>query len=1082
MKTLHIRQEMDQPQKSAPHVSKLFVCTAVDCKDEIEEKFERSFINLQLQIVGLSDKEMHDILSQIVCKDKQHEEISIGFLYIMLTDPVMAPKTYRDVTLVSRDGMNVIVANLTLLVAEKYTKLTEIARRQLIWVLREFVKHQVLSVENVIWNCLRQAGGGDASHRNLFLIESLLDIFIEYRTWLEGNPFLVQSTVYSFVRLIEDHANPALMPLRQKEVKFIISLIRERFHDVIPLGRDFVRLLQNVARIPEFEQLWRDILFNPKCLHPTFNGIWHLLQVRTSRRFLQCRLLPDMERKISFLASSVKFGNQKKYQDWFQDKYFATPESHSLRSDLIRFIINVIHPTNDMLCSDIIPRWAIIGWLISSCTNPIASANAKLSLFYDWLFFDPSKDNIMNIEPGILVMYHSIRNHPFVSSTLLDFLCRITKNFYVNHEDKIRMGVYNSLKLILDKQVIPNIQPLFESPKLDRELRSLIRENFREFLAPGASLNQPMYPLLHPNQTHNLKKEIDQRFLHEENVDLLGTRVINNAETALLLVDEDKKLALVPADLEVEDVFNIEDAESFGKLYKIEENTDDDDDLPLSKVRLKEKPKVELAEAIADSFETFITKRNSYTWEAFLKDFRSLPASAVEEFQLNYVISNTVLILRETLPQQNIFSESKTEEKLLAKSISYPLYGLFRFLYENDEKNKKPFQTLLSEICDRIPEIGYLFLYFMKIYYKLQARKNSQQSYQFKTSIYRQICDAINDKIGNCLVRDLDLLEKENTIIYLWLLPDIYREFKSIAVNNTDILRITLRCIDAKNVRDIIYSVAQGKLTIFKQDGLIDCIRESLEFETYEQFCLWQIVQAHDVSLKSIQDLLPELEAGSHSEALSHFLLLLKNEEPTNEIIRLMLSREAKTRGDPFVTSALRFWCQRYEEKLSEIIASLLTSKYPSSSPNKRKRPSKGNIVASSTPSADQVLYHLEHYRRSCRHGTGTGLYVHDMMQRALQSAHSHSNEVTKKQFSDLFALAAEDDTTAVGRRGGSGRGRKQPVGKKDVNNHSTTNKKNSEMMKTIYSSDENFSEEDWSKPKMAQVAKKRKKAINDSD
>jgi len=51
---------------------------------------------------------------------------------------------------------------------------------------------------------------------------------------------------------------------------------------------------------------------------------------------------------------------------------------------------------------------------------------------------------------------------------------------------------------------------------------------------------------------------------------------------------------------------------------------------------------------------------------------------------------------------------------------------------------------------------------------------------------------------------------------------------------------------------------------------------------------------------------LPELEAGSHPEALSHFLLLLKNEEPTNEIIRLMLSRESKSKGDPFVTSALR--------------------------------------------------------------------------------------------------------------------------------------------------------------------------------
>lgn len=270
-------------------------------------------------------------------------------------------------------------------------------------------------------------------------------------------------------------------------------------------------------------------------------------------------------------------------------------------------------------------------------------------------------------------------------------------------------------------------------------------------------------------------------------------------------------------------------------------------------VRLKEKPKVELAEAIAESFDAFLTKRNSFTWEEFLKDFRSLPASAFEDVQLTYVISNSLTILRETLPLHNIFSESKTDEKYLAKSISFPLYGLFRFLYENDDKSKKPFLTLMSEICEKIPETGYLLLYFLKIYCKLQTRKNSQQSYQFKTTIYRQICDATDEKIGDCLIRDLDLLEKENTNIYLWLLPDIYREFKSIAINNTDLLRITLRCIDAKNLRDIIYSVAQGKLTLFKNDGLIDCIRESFEFETYEQFCLWKLIQAHDVPLKFIQ-------------------------------------------------------------------------------------------------------------------------------------------------------------------------------------------------------------------------------------
>lgn len=207
--------------------------------------------------------------------------------------------------------------------------------------------------------------------------------------------------------------------------------------------------------IPEFEQLWNDILVNPSSLLSTFTGVWELLQTRTSRRYLICRLTPDVERKLHFFATNVRFGAHKRYQDWFQDKYFTTPESHSLRSDLIRFIINAIHPSNDMLSSDLIPRWAIIGWLITSCTNPTALANAKLALFYDWLFFDPLKDNIMNIEPGILVMCNSIRNHPLVSSTLLDFLCRIMKNFYPQYESKIRRGVYNSLRKILEKQVRP---------------------------------------------------------------------------------------------------------------------------------------------------------------------------------------------------------------------------------------------------------------------------------------------------------------------------------------------------------------------------------------------------------------------------------------------------------------------------------------------------------------------------------------------------------------------------------------------------------------------------------------------------
>uniref|UniRef100_A0ACB8G6M6 Uncharacterized protein n=1 Tax=Sphaerodactylus townsendi TaxID=933632 RepID=A0ACB8G6M6_9SAUR len=83
-------------------------------------------------------------------------------------------------------------------------------------------------------------------------------------------------SVYTFLRLIVDHhGSPPLQALRQKEVDFCISLLRDRFMDCAVIGRDLVRLLQNVARIPEFEQLWKDIIHNPQALSPQFTVAYH---------------------------------------------------------------------------------------------------------------------------------------------------------------------------------------------------------------------------------------------------------------------------------------------------------------------------------------------------------------------------------------------------------------------------------------------------------------------------------------------------------------------------------------------------------------------------------------------------------------------------------------------------------------------------------------------------------------------------------------------------------------------------------------------------------------------------------------
>ena len=47
-------------------------------------------------------------------------------------------------------------------------------------------------------------------------------------------------------------------------------------------------------------------------------GIKQMLPVKTSRRYFSSRLTPDMENKLNFLTSRVRFGQQKRYQDWFQ--------------------------------------------------------------------------------------------------------------------------------------------------------------------------------------------------------------------------------------------------------------------------------------------------------------------------------------------------------------------------------------------------------------------------------------------------------------------------------------------------------------------------------------------------------------------------------------------------------------------------------------------------------------------------------------------------------------------------------------------------------------------------------------------
>ena len=531
--------------------SKFYAISSIELKDQLENNLEESYSKLQHLINPSQSQQPENLqfneLSQYANQSKAHyDEISNALLYSILTDPSNSTRCLRNLFLCNNLSFNInsndsshnaqnssssyalLITNLLNIITENYFRLLDIPRQQLLWLLKELVKTRVNQFDKLLLQMLRNIQSGLLSDKNIWLAESILEILYDQTMtssnttnleqsnslWLYSYNELMTQSVYTYLRLISDHSqSSALAHLKQRETEFCCQILREKWNECMLIGRDLVRLLQNLAKINEFNLLWKDIISSPQNLSPQFaqiGGLVHLLKLPTRKRCLISRLTVDMERKIYFIITSVKAGQQKRYLDWFQRQYLNTAESQSLRIDLIRYICVVVHPTNEQLNAGLTPRWSLCAWLLNTCTSLIDTANLKLALFFDWIIYDAKKDNIMLIEPGILLMYYSMRpnnlilnniNNINLTTMLFDFLCRIAINYFWPIKDCILNGIMQSFKDSVDKRVIPSLQVFFNSvnqsidssagsnnkekhqgqPILDRDLRNLIQSTFGSF-------------------------------------------------------------------------------------------------------------------------------------------------------------------------------------------------------------------------------------------------------------------------------------------------------------------------------------------------------------------------------------------------------------------------------------------------------------------------------------------------------------------------------------------------------------------------------------------------------------------------
>ncbi|XP_062265557.1 integrator complex subunit 3 [Platichthys flesus] len=948
------------PAKAKPQ-GRLLVSTLLDTKDELEEKSERCVGIVQALTNGLSEREANDALTANVCKgQQQHEEVCLGLFTLLLTEPSQAQRCYRDLTLVNRDGMNVILVKINQILMEKFLKLQDVPRTQLVWLVRELVKSSVIGADGVVMTLLKQIAGGDISTKNLWLAENVLEILLEQKEWVLKSGMLIAMSVYTYLRLIVDHGAPNLLILRQKEVDYCISMLREKFMECLIMGRDLVRLLQNVARIPEIDLIWRDLLHNPQVLSPQFTGVLQLLTARTSRKFLACRLTPDMETKLLFMTSRVRFGQQKRYQDWFQRQYLSTAESQSLRCDLIRYICGVVHPSNEVLSSDILPRWAIIGWLLTTCTSNVAASNAKLALFYDWLFFNPEKDSIMNIEPAILVMHHSMKPHPAITATLLDFMCRIIPHFFPPLESQVRQGVCSSLTFIMEKRVLAHLAPLFDNPKLDRELRSMLRERFPEFCSSPS-------PPTEVKMEEAVSLEMDNHVLDKEEGCYDNTEAafsddeeeVNNKGKKREFRFHPIKEAVMEEPADITPWLDQLDDTMKEKVLQLQKSSDTETQCEVMQ---------EIVDLILE--EDFDTEQMS-----------ALASCLAELFKDHF--------------RGDVLPEEITEESL-EESVCKPVCLIFRNLVTMQEDNSgfSVLLDMLAELYQKQPKIGYHLLYYLKASKAANGKMMLYESFAQAT--------ALGD-LHTCLMMDMKACQEDDIRLLCYLTPSIYSEFPDETLRSGELLNMIVAVIDSTQLQELMCHVMMGNLVMFRKDSVLNILIQSLDWETFEQYSTWQLFLAHSIPLETIIPILQHVKYKEHPEALSCLLLQLRREKPSEEMVKMVLSRPCHPE-DQFTTSILRHWASKYDDTLGEHIKAQLIKN--NNQPRKRQ-----SLRSSSSKLAqltlEQILEHMDNLRLSLSNNKNN-FFTQTPILQALQHVQASCDEAHKMRFSDLFALAEE--------------------------------------------------------------------------
>ena len=198
---------------------------------------------------------------------------------------------------------------------------------------------------------------------------------------------------------------------------------------------------------------------NPERLASSFNNIeTQFMLVDSPISALHMRLSPTMEQKLFFILSGPNGLGLNKPVGWtflnrFKKKYLNTLESQRLVPDIIRYIC-AIDVKSDATRK--LQRFEVVKNLFLGIQSEYVVQQAKLALFYDWIYFNPAKGEVHRLEPAARLMKECAfkQKEMDITSSLVEFLYLLTKEYELQKQGQFLKRIRYAHGELVKKKVI----------------------------------------------------------------------------------------------------------------------------------------------------------------------------------------------------------------------------------------------------------------------------------------------------------------------------------------------------------------------------------------------------------------------------------------------------------------------------------------------------------------------------------------------------------------------------------------------------------------------------------------------------